>query len=60
MIHILAGGGDTHHILAMPGILLAYFIYTEMKMSVCTFRETAISPKSVLLHYVSLKEISVR
>jgi hypothetical protein len=35
MIHILAGGGDTHHILAMPGILLAYFIYRNK--NVCSY-----------------------
>jgi hypothetical protein len=35
MIHILAGVGDTHHILAMPGILLPYFIYRNK--NVCSY-----------------------
>jgi hypothetical protein len=50
MIHILAGGGDTHPTYWPCREYSSHTLSTEIKMSGRTFRETVITPKSVLLH----------
>jgi hypothetical protein len=58
MVHILAGGGDTHHILAMPGILLAYFIYRNK--NVCSYFQRDYYQSEERTSTRTLKDGSVR